>query len=475
MSVVAVIPARGGSKEIPRKNLQPIGGVPLIGWAVRAALAAKSVKAVYVSTEDAEIAMVAREYGAEVIDRPTALADDVIGMLSVIRHAVDWMESPPERIVVMQCTSPFVTAGDIDQAVAKAEATDADTVGSAARDHSFICHEVAGEIVGVTFDKSEPFRNRQDFVPQWRLDGGLCVVRVSGLSTAPSLYSGRLFLHELPAERSIDIDTPLDLHLARALHEYQRQWIVIGSSPGAPEWLPVVRTRYPHAETITTNSGGLLFTLPDRPAYYFLSDHQACEEHGELAQDLAARGSRTITRKRADSALKNRGIQPLLDAITQFLPSPLDVPPIKGVDPETMEVIECQAKDSEPLAALIFKVAIMEGRKLSFVRIYSGKITTGEDLYNSSRGKREKISRILRMHANKKERIVTTGSGSIAGIVGLKESFTGDTLCSTDRPVLLEKMEFYEPVISVAVEPKTLADQEKLDQVLQKFVLEDPT
>lgn len=309
MSVVAVIPARGGSKEIPRKNLQPIGGVPLIGWAVRAALAAKSVKAVYVSTEDAEIAMVAREYGAEVIDRPTALADDVIGMLSVIRHAVDWMESPPERIVVMQCTSPFVTAGDIDQAVAKAEATDADTVGSAARDHSFICHEVAGEIVGVTFDKSEPFRNRQDFVPQWRLDGGLCVVRVSGLSTAPSLYSGRLFLHELPAERSIDIDTPLDLHLARALHEYQRQWIVIGSSPGAPEWLPVVRTRYPHAETITTNSGGLLFTLPDRPAYYFLSDHQACEEHGELAQDLAARGSRTITRKRADSALKNRGVE----------------------------------------------------------------------------------------------------------------------------------------------------------------------
>jgi len=175
------------------------------------------------------------------------------------------------------------------------------------------------------------------------------------------------------------------------------------------------------------------------------------------------------------SALKNRGIQPLLDAITQFLPSPLDVPPIKGVDPETMEVIECQAKDSEPLAALIFKVAIMEGRKLSFVRIYSGKITTGEDLYNSSRGKREKISRILKMHANKKERIVTTGSGSIAGIVGLKESFTGDTLCSTDRPVLLEKMEFYEPVISVAVEPKTLADQEKLDQVLEKFVLEDPT
>ncbi len=175
------------------------------------------------------------------------------------------------------------------------------------------------------------------------------------------------------------------------------------------------------------------------------------------------------------SALKNRGIQPLLDAIAQFLPSPLDVPPIKGVSPETTEVVACQAKDSEPLAALIFKVSMMEGRRLSFVRIYSGKITTGENLYNSSRRKKEKISRILRMHANKKERIGTAGSGSIIGIVGLKESFTGDTLCSADRPVLLEKMEFYEPVISVAVEPKTLADQEKLEQVLQKFVLEDPT
>lgn len=175
------------------------------------------------------------------------------------------------------------------------------------------------------------------------------------------------------------------------------------------------------------------------------------------------------------SALKNRGIQPLLDAIARFLPSPLDVPPIKGVDPETAEVIECRAKDSEPLAALIFKVSMMEGRKLSFIRIYCGKITTGENVFNSSRRKMEKISRILRMHANKKERIVTAGSGSIIGIVGLKESFTGDTLCSADRPVLLEKMEFYEPVISVAVEPKTVADQEKLDQVLQKYVLEDPT
>jgi len=175
------------------------------------------------------------------------------------------------------------------------------------------------------------------------------------------------------------------------------------------------------------------------------------------------------------SALRNKGIQPLLDAIVRFLPSPLDVPPIKGVHPETGELIECNAKDSDPLAALIFKVAMIEGRKLSYVRIYSGTMHTKTDTYNPSRKVNEKVSRILRLHANKKERIDSAGAGSIVGLVGLKMSSTGETLCSMDHPVLLEKMEFYEPVISVAVEPKTHADQEKLDQVLDKFLAEDPT
>ncbi|MEZ4525703.1 MAG: EF-Tu/IF-2/RF-3 family GTPase [Desulfobacterales bacterium] len=175
------------------------------------------------------------------------------------------------------------------------------------------------------------------------------------------------------------------------------------------------------------------------------------------------------------TALRNKGIQPLLDAIVRFLPSPLEVPPIRGTDPVTHEVIECHPRDKDPLAALIFKVSMIEGRKLSFVRVYSGRINAGEDVYNPSLGKKEKLSRILRMHANKRERIEVAGPGSIVGVVGLKNSGTGETLCSADKPVLLERMEFYEPVISLAIEPKTHSDQDKLEDVLGKFLEEDPT
>ncbi len=175
------------------------------------------------------------------------------------------------------------------------------------------------------------------------------------------------------------------------------------------------------------------------------------------------------------SALKNKGIQPLLDAIVQFLPSPAEVPAIKGVHPETGETIFCRPDEKAPLAALIFKVSMMEGRKLSYVRVYSGKITAGTEVYNPSRNKKEKLSRILLMHANKRERVDTVGPGAIVGVVGLKDSSTGETLCQQEHPVLLEKMDFYEPVISVAVEPKTHSDQEKLQQVLEKFMAEDPT
>jgi len=175
------------------------------------------------------------------------------------------------------------------------------------------------------------------------------------------------------------------------------------------------------------------------------------------------------------SALKNKGMQPLLDAIVQFLPSPVDIPPMKGINPDTEESIVCKPSNTAPLAALIFKVSMMEGRKLSFVRIYSGNIKSGGDVYNPSRKIKEKLARILRMHANKRERIDTAGAGSIVGVVGLKDSSTGETLCSASHPVLLENIEFYEPVISVAVEPKTHSDQERLEQVLEKFTAEDPT
>ena len=175
------------------------------------------------------------------------------------------------------------------------------------------------------------------------------------------------------------------------------------------------------------------------------------------------------------SALKNKGIQPLLDAIVELLPSPADLPPIRGVHPETNEPVECPPVEKHPLAALIFKVSMMEGRKLCFVRVYSGRLEAGKEAYNPLRKTKEKLSRLLQMHANKRERIDVAGAGSIVGVVGLKSSSTGETLCSPDAPVLLENIEFYEPVISVAVEPKTHSDQDKLMDVLDKFVSEDPT
>ncbi len=185
--------------------------------------------------------------------------------------------------------------------------------------------------------------------------------------------------------------------------------------------------------------------------------------------------SRDIVPVFCGSALKNKGVQPLLDAIESYLPSPLDVPPVKGLHPETEDELEFLPKKNDPLAALIFKVSMIEGRKLSFARIYSGKLEAGSDVYNPLLKKKEKLSRILQMHANKRERLKEASAGDIIGIVGMKNSGTGDTLCSQDYPVFLEKMEYEDPVISIAIEPKTHADQEKLDDVLAKFTIEDPT
>ena len=175
------------------------------------------------------------------------------------------------------------------------------------------------------------------------------------------------------------------------------------------------------------------------------------------------------------SALKNKGVQPLLDAIDYYLPSPKDVPPVRGEHPETGDLLEFKPEKNGPLAALIFKVSMIEGRKLSFARIYSGKIASGGDVFNPALKRKEKLSRILRMHANKRERLDEASAGDIVGIVGLKNSVTGDTLCNPDHPVFLEKMEYAQPVISIAIEPKTHADQEKLDDVMAKFMIEDPT
>lgn len=176
------------------------------------------------------------------------------------------------------------------------------------------------------------------------------------------------------------------------------------------------------------------------------------------------------------SAYKNKGVQPLLDAILDYMPSPLDVPAITGIVPGSEETEERTASDEEPFSALAFKIVTdpFVG-KLAYFRVYSGQLDSGSYVYNSTKGKRERIGRIMMMHANKREEVETVYAGDIAAAVGLKDTTTGDTLCDMDSEIILEKMEFPEPVISVAIEPKTKASQEKMSIALQKLAEEDPT
>ena len=176
------------------------------------------------------------------------------------------------------------------------------------------------------------------------------------------------------------------------------------------------------------------------------------------------------------SSYRNKGVQKLLDAIVDYMPAPTDVPAIKGVNPKTDEEEERKSSDDEPFAALAFKIMTdpYVGR-LSFFRVYSGTLTTGSSVLNATKGKRERMGRILQMHANPREDIDTVYSGDIAAVVGLKNTTTGDTLCDEKNPIILESMEFPEPVIRVAIEPKTKAGQEKMSVALAKLAEEDPT
>ena len=176
------------------------------------------------------------------------------------------------------------------------------------------------------------------------------------------------------------------------------------------------------------------------------------------------------------SSYRNKGVQKLLDAIVDYMPAPTDVPAIKGVNPKTDEEEERKSSDDEPFSALAFKIMTdpYVGR-LSFFRVYSGTLTTGSSVLNATKGKRERMGRILQMHANHREDIESVYSGDIAAVVGLKNTTTGDTLCDEKHPIILESMEFPEPVIRVAIEPKTKAGQEKMSVALAKLAEEDPT
>jgi elongation factor G len=176
------------------------------------------------------------------------------------------------------------------------------------------------------------------------------------------------------------------------------------------------------------------------------------------------------------ASFKNKGVQPMLDAVVDYLPSPLDVPPIKGVNPETGEAEPRVPDPKAPFSALAFK--IMNDKfvgQLVFVRVYSGTLNSGSGVYNSTRDRKERVGRLVRMHANDREDIETVSAGDIAAVVGLKDTRTGDTLCDPNKPIVLESMDFPTPVIAVAIEPKTKADEEKLGLSLARLALEDPT
>jgi elongation factor G len=175
------------------------------------------------------------------------------------------------------------------------------------------------------------------------------------------------------------------------------------------------------------------------------------------------------------AALRNKGVQPLLDGIIHFLPNPLDIPPVSGRNPISKKMEARPASDEAPFAGLAFKIIMDQGRKMTYLRVYSGILNVGQEIFNPTKNIRERVARILRIHANKRERIEQARAGDIVGLMGLKDTMTGDSLTDLDHPIILEAIDVYEPVISLAIEPKTVGQQDKIVQVLEKISQEDPT
>ena len=215
--------------------------------------------------------------------------------------------------------------------------------------------------------------------------------------------------------------------------------------------------------------------LDDVLTVKFLEDHEISIPELKAALRKAVINNQA-TPVFCGSSLKNKGVQPVLDAVIDYLPSPIDIPDAQGTHPETDEVISLPSDDSAPLSALVFKIVTdpYVGR-LAYLRVYSGTLTQGSMVFNPIKRKRERIGRLLRMYADRREDITEVYAGDIAAILGLKESFTGDTLCDIAKPVVLENISFPEPVISIAIEPKTTVDQDRMGEALRKLSEEDPT
>jgi len=232
-----------------------------------------------------------------------------------------------------------------------------------------------------------------------------------------------------------------------------------------------------HREAAETERAAMVELIVENDE--FLTEKYLMEEEITKEELIGALRAATISGAlhpvTCGSALKNKGVQVLLDRVTELLPSPYDVPAVKGIHPQTEEEIERKASDDEPLAALVFKLVSDKYGTLSFVRVYSGVLRAGTTVQNSSKGQRERIGRIVRMFADRREDIDEVHAGNIAAIIGLKDTFTGETLCAPNDPIILENIQFPDPVIEVAVEPNSKADQDKMGEALRKLAQEDPT
>ena len=248
-----------------------------------------------------------------------------------------------------------------------------------------------------------------------------------------------------------------------------------GEQDSQPEVGPIPDAQREEAEHRREQLVEAIAEVDDQMLISYVEHHEVSP--AELKKALRrATIANLVTPVLCGSALKNKGVRPLLDAVIDYLPSPADVPPIKGVHPKTGELLERLPKDDEPFSALAFKVVAdpYVGR-LVYLRVYSGTVKQGSSVLNSARGDKERLGRILRMHANRREDIDDIQAGDITATVGLKNTFTGDTLCDQGQPVLLEAIKFPEPVISVAIEPKTKNDQDRMVETLVRLGEEDPT
>ncbi len=255
-----------------------------------------------------------------------------------------------------------------------------------------------------------------------------------------------------------------------------RQAIIWEDHTGSPPVVGKVPTEL--KEQVETSRNQLVEAIAETSeelTLKFLEEESISEDELKVALRAAVINNK-ITPILCGSSLISTGVQPLLDAVIDYLPSPLDIPPVQGSDPKTEEVLTRNPEDDAPLSALVFKIVTdpYVGR-LAYIRVYSGTIEQGTTVYNSGKQKRERIGRLIRMYADRREDIEKAGAGDIAAVLGLKESFTGDTLCETGSPIILETISFPDPVIMVAIEPKTSADQDKLAIALKKLSEEDPT